>query len=95
LTLGVIESTNPSSQRVAPLEHVVHPEGHVAQRNASQRVAPLEHVVHPEGHVVQQKQTRRVAPLEHVVRPEGHVALRMIEDDPETLTPDKFLQRLP
>jgi hypothetical protein len=55
LTPGVIESTNPSSQRVAPLEHVVHPEGHVAQRNASQRVAPLEHVVHPEGHVAQQE----------------------------------------
>jgi hypothetical protein len=81
LTPGVIDSTNPSSQRVAPLEHVVHPEGHVAQRNASQRVAPLEHVVHPEGHVAQQKQTRRVAPLEHVVhpvRPEGHVAWMMM-----------------
>ena len=25
-----IESTNQSSQRVAPLEHMVHPEGHVA-----------------------------------------------------------------
>ena len=49
--MGVIDSTNPSSQRVAPLEHGVHPEGHVAQRIASKRVAPLEHVVHPEGHV--------------------------------------------
>jgi hypothetical protein len=48
-------STNQSSRRVAPLEHVVHPEGHVAQRNTSWRVAPLEHVVHPEGHVAQQK----------------------------------------
>jgi hypothetical protein len=25
-------STNQSSWRVAPLEHVVHPEGHVAQK---------------------------------------------------------------
>jgi hypothetical protein len=25
-------STNQSSRRVAPLEHVVHPEGHVAQK---------------------------------------------------------------
>ena len=49
--MGVIDSTNPSSQRVAPLEHGVHPEGHAAQRIASKRVAPLEHVVHPEGHV--------------------------------------------
>jgi hypothetical protein len=38
------------SRRVAPLEHVVHPEGHVAKRN-SRRVAPLAHVVRPEGHV--------------------------------------------
>ena len=49
--MGVIDSTNPSSQRVAPLEHGVHPEGHVARRIASKRVAPLEHGVHPEGHV--------------------------------------------
>jgi hypothetical protein len=49
--MGVIDSTNPSSQRVAPLEHGVHPEGHVARRIASKRVAPLEHEVHPEGHV--------------------------------------------
>jgi hypothetical protein len=83
-------STNPSSQRVAPLEHVVHPEGHVAQRNTSQWhpwstwciLKGLEHVVHPEGHVAQQKQTRRVAPLEHVVRPEGHVALMMMMRQP-------------
>jgi hypothetical protein len=96
--MGVIDSTNPSSQRVAPLEHVVHPEGHVAERNANQRVAPLEHVVHPEGHVAQQKQTRRVAPLEHVVRPEGHVAWMMMMrnlDDPKTLTPDKILKMTP
>jgi hypothetical protein len=83
LTPGVIDSTNPSNQRVAPLEHVVHPEGHVAERIANQRVAPLEHVVHPEGHVAQRKQshtkaTRRVAPLEHVVRPEGHIAWMMM-----------------
>ena len=32
LTPWVLESTNPSSQRVAPLEHVVHPEGHVARK---------------------------------------------------------------
>jgi hypothetical protein len=44
-------STNQFSWRVAPLEHVVHPEGHVAQKKLSWRVAPLEHVVHPEGHV--------------------------------------------
>jgi hypothetical protein len=78
LTPGVIESTNPSSQRVAPLEHVVHPEGHVAQRNESQRVAPLEHMVHPEGHVPQRNGSQRVAPLENVVRPEGHVAWMMM-----------------
>jgi hypothetical protein len=44
-------STNPSSQRVGPLEHVVHPEGHDAQQKQTRRVAPLEHVVHPEGQV--------------------------------------------
>jgi hypothetical protein len=49
-------STNQSSwgtshKRVAPLEHVVHPEGHVAQKKFKRRVAPLEHVVRPEGHV--------------------------------------------
>jgi hypothetical protein len=82
LTPGVLESTNPSSQRVAPLEHVVHPEGHVAHRITSQRVAPLEHVVRPEGHVARPKQSRRVAPLEHVVRPEGHVALMMMMRPP-------------
>jgi hypothetical protein len=82
LTPGVIESTNPSNQRVAPLEHMVHPEGHVAQRITSQRVAPLEHVVRPEGHVARPKQSRRVAPLEHVVRPEGHVALMMMMRPP-------------
>jgi hypothetical protein len=49
--MGVIDSTNPSSQRVAPLEHGVHPEGHVTQRIASKQVAPLEHGVNPEGHV--------------------------------------------
>jgi hypothetical protein len=36
---------------VAPLEHVVRPEGHVARQKRSRRVAPLEHVVRPEGHV--------------------------------------------
>ena len=75
LTPGVIESTNPSSQRVAPLEHVVHLEGHVAQKKLSWGVEPLEHMVCPEGHVAQKKFQRRVAPLEHVVRPEGHIAL--------------------
>jgi hypothetical protein len=40
-----------TSQRVAPLEHMVHPEGHVARPKQSRRVAPLEHVVRPEGHV--------------------------------------------
>jgi hypothetical protein len=35
---------------VAPLEHVVRPEGHDVQRN-SEAVAPLEHLVRPEGHV--------------------------------------------
>jgi hypothetical protein len=48
-------STNQSSWRVAPLEHVVHPEGHITQKKHKKRVAPLEHVVHPEGHVVQKK----------------------------------------
>jgi hypothetical protein len=53
-------STNQSSRRVAPLEHVVHPEGHIAQKKRTRRVAPLEHVVHPEGHVafmLRKKQT--------------------------------------
>jgi hypothetical protein len=49
-------STKSVKRRVAPLEHVVHPEGHVAKKNGKRRVAPLEHVVHPEGHVVQGKQ---------------------------------------
>jgi hypothetical protein len=44
-------STNQSSWRVAPLEHVVHPEGHVAQKKRMRRAAPLEHVVRPKGHV--------------------------------------------
>jgi hypothetical protein len=39
-------------RRVAPLEHVVHPEGHVAQGKHMRQVAPLEHLVHPEGHVM-------------------------------------------
>jgi hypothetical protein len=46
-------STKSVKRRVVPLEHVVHPEGHVAQENGERRVAPLEHVVHPEGHVAQ------------------------------------------
>ena len=37
------------------MEHVVHPEGHVAQKKHKKQVAPLEHVVHPEGHVAQRK----------------------------------------
>jgi hypothetical protein len=32
-----------TSWRVAPLEHVVHPEGHIAQPKQTRRVAPLEH----------------------------------------------------
>jgi hypothetical protein len=60
-------STKSVKRRVAPLEHVVHPEGHVTQEkwneasgtlgagkqkgNKMRRVAPLEHLVHPEGHV--------------------------------------------
>jgi hypothetical protein len=45
-------STKSVKRRVAPLEHVVHPEGHVAQgKHGMRRVAPLEHLVHPEGHV--------------------------------------------
>jgi hypothetical protein len=38
--MGVIDSTNPSSKRVAPLEHGVHPEGHVARRIASSEWHP-------------------------------------------------------
>jgi hypothetical protein len=50
-------STNHSSWRVAPLEHMVHPEGYVTQnkhkqRKRMRRVVPLEHVVCPEGNVV-------------------------------------------
>jgi hypothetical protein len=37
------------SRRVAPLEHVVHPEGQA--KRVQRRVAPLAHVVRPEGHV--------------------------------------------
>jgi hypothetical protein len=44
-------SQKKQKRRVAPLEHVVRPEGHVTQRKQKKRVAPLEHVVHPEGHV--------------------------------------------
>jgi len=40
-----------TSQRVAPLEHMVRPEGHVVRQKQPRRVAPLEHVVRPEGHV--------------------------------------------
>ena len=65
---------------MAPLEHVVHLEGHVVQKKQKKRVAPLEHGVHPKGHVMQKKRTRRVAPLEHVVRPEGHVALMSMKE---------------
>jgi hypothetical protein len=75
LTPGVIDVYQSVKRRVAPLEHVVHLEGHVAQNKQTRRVAPLEHVVHPEGHVAQKKQMRRVAPLEHVVHPEGHIAI--------------------
>ena len=75
LTPGVIDFYQSVKRRVAPLEHVVHPEGHVVQKTQKRRVAPLEHVVRPEGHIAQKKQKRRVAPLEHVVRPEGHIAL--------------------
>jgi hypothetical protein len=57
--MGVIDSTNPSSQRVAPLEHMVHPEGHVAQQKQTRRVAPLEYVVRPEGHVAWMRMMRQ------------------------------------
>jgi hypothetical protein len=73
-------STNQSSWKVAPLEHVVNLEGHVAQKKHKKRVAPLEHVVHPEGNVAKRKRTRRVAPLEHMVRPEGHVTLMLMKE---------------
>ena len=33
------------------MEHVVHPKGHVAQKNQKRQVAPLEHMVRLEGHV--------------------------------------------
>jgi hypothetical protein len=84
-------STNQSILRVAPLGHVVHPEGHVTQKKHNKRVAPLEHVVHSEGHVAQRKQTRQVAPLEHVVCLEGHVALMWMKEtnlnSPKIITP--------
>jgi hypothetical protein len=44
-------STKSVKRRVAPLEHVVHPEGHMCAREQMRRVAPLEHLVRPEGHV--------------------------------------------
>jgi hypothetical protein len=47
-------STKSVKRRVAPLEHVVRPEGHVAQGNRLRRVAPLEHLVRPEGHVARE-----------------------------------------
>jgi hypothetical protein len=46
-------STKSVKRRVAPLEHVVHPEGHVTQEKWKVAVAPLEHVVRPEGHIAQ------------------------------------------
>jgi hypothetical protein len=85
-------STNQSSWQVAPLEHMVHPEGHVEQKKPSWRVAPLEHVVHPEGHVTQKKPSWKVAPLEHMVHPEGHIAIMFDEgvslNIPKTSTPE-------
>ena len=81
LTPGVIESTNPSSQRVAPLEHVVHPEGHVAQRFTRQRVAPLEHVVCPKGHVARQKKIKESGTLG---ARSASCRARRFEDDDET-----------
>ena len=48
-------STKSVKRQVAPLEHVVRPEGKVAQGNGKSRVAQLEHVVHLEGHVEQEK----------------------------------------
>jgi hypothetical protein len=45
-------STKSVKRRVAPLEHIVRLEGHVAQiKQECKRVGPLEHVVRLEGRV--------------------------------------------
>ena len=51
LTPGVIDVYQSVKKRVAPLEHVVHPEGNVTQKKHKRRVEPLKDVVRPEGHV--------------------------------------------
>jgi hypothetical protein len=81
-------STKSVKRRVAPLEHVVHPEGHVAQGNIRGEWHPwstwcvLKGTSREHKRRVAPKGTgmRRVAPLEHLVRPEGHVALLMINE---------------
>jgi hypothetical protein len=75
-------STKQSSRRVAPLEHVVHPEGHVAKETQVGEWHPWSTWCILKGTSRNRKQTRRVAPLEHVVRPEGHVALMMMMRQP-------------
>jgi hypothetical protein len=56
--MGVIDSTNPSSKRVAPLEHGVHPEG-TSHEELQAASGTLGARVHPEGHVA-----RRIASSE-------------------------------
>jgi hypothetical protein len=51
-------STKSVKRQVAPLEHMVRPEGHVMQEKWKEASAPLEHVVRPEGHVAQGKQIK-------------------------------------
>jgi hypothetical protein len=76
LTPGVIEVYQSVSQRVAPLEHVVHPEGHVAQKKLSREWHPWSTWCILKG---TSPERRRVAPLAHVVRPEGHVAVKVVD----------------
>jgi hypothetical protein len=67
-------STKSVKRRVAPLEHVVHPEGHVTQEKWKEEWHPWSTECILKGTSCKKNGKRRVAPLEHVVRPEGHVA---------------------
>jgi hypothetical protein len=79
LTPGVIDVYQSVKKRVAPLEHVVHPEGHVAQKKQRGEWHPWSMWCILKG-TSRKRNKEAVAPLEHVVRPEGHVALMMIKE---------------
>jgi hypothetical protein len=69
-------STKSVKRRVAPLEHIVHPEGHIMQgkhKEVSGTLGARSAVL--KGMSRKENRKRRVTPLEHLVRPEGHVVL--------------------